>query len=69
MINNHKPTIKLNNANDANNNANNNDTKLGEWKIELVSKIIVYNFRKNSTSIKTSIKGSEFTQESAASLY
>ena len=32
MINNHKPTTKLNNAN----NANNDYTKCGEWKIQLV---------------------------------
>ena len=35
MINIHKPKTKLNNENNANN-ANNNDTKRGEWKIQLV---------------------------------
>ena len=46
MINNHKPTTKLNNAN----NANNDYTKCGEWKIQLVMQnhcISVKNFEDN----------------------
>ena len=36
LINNHRPTMRLNNAN---NNANNTDTMRGEWKIQLVMQI------------------------------
>ena len=35
MINDYKPKTELNNANNANN-ASNNDTKRGEWKIQLL---------------------------------
>ena len=48
MINNHKPTTKLNNAN----NANNDYTKCGEWKIQLVMQnncISVKNFEDTRT--------------------
>ena len=49
LINYHKPTPKLNNAN---NNANNNDSKCREWKIQLVMQnncISVKNFEDTRT--------------------
>ena len=51
LINNHKPTPKLNNVNNANN-ANDNDNKHGEWKIQLVMQnncISVKNFEDTHT--------------------
>ena len=35
LINEHKPTVELNNSNNSNNNNNNNNNNRAEWKIQL----------------------------------